>query len=351
MRMTTCTLFFLFVLNAPAQETRRTELAGRPVAMTVVKAEDLSPQAWPQQEIELKQISATVTRDTNVYMLLQANGIAPDPGAFALVYDLNPALKDLNGLPPDASLQLPSVAGGEGLKKLQKDRDLVELSVDPETRHALNQRIEALQSLVPSIPQVTADANAQEQIKRLIGWYQQIERRFKRKTDPPLRQTTLIQLRNEADLLNSILEGALHQTRQLTGDEQRQIAAIYEDVKLEITQFGQVLAGAAPKGQSYYSVTVNIKGVDPKLNESLRVYFIYNGLFRPLPAQPPIASSGFAHLGSGQSENLLMKNYQIWAAKDGDSNHPLTPPYLLHIENKSPASLSVDLSLVTGARE
>ena len=351
MKITTCTLFFLFVLNATTQEIRRAELARRLIEMSVVRAEDLSPQAWPQQQMELKQISATVTRDTNVYILLQANGIAPDPGAFALVYDLNPGLKDVNALPPDTFLQLPSIAGGEGLKKLLQDRDLVELSVDPEIRQALNQRIEALQLLVPSIPQVTADANAQAQTSSLIGWYQQIEKRFKRKTDPPLRQATLIELRNEAALLSSILEGALHQSRQLTADEQRQIAAIYEDVKLEITQYGQVLAGAAPKGQSYYSVTVNIKGVDSKLIEGLRVYYTYNGLFRPLPAQPPIVSSGFTHLGSGQSENLLMKNYQIWAAKDGDSNHPLTPPYPFHIDSTSPTSLSVDLSLATVAQQ
>src|SRR5438552_1432653 len=146
-KVTTCTLFFLFVLNATTQEIRRAELAGRLIEMSVVRAEDLSPQAWPQQQMVLKQISATVTRDTNVYILLQANGIAPDPGAFALVYDLNPGLKDVNALPPDTFLQLPSIAGGEGLKKLLQDRDLVELSVDPEIRQALNQRIEALQLL------------------------------------------------------------------------------------------------------------------------------------------------------------------------------------------------------------
>jgi hypothetical protein len=319
--------------------------------MTVVKAEDLSPQAWPPQQIELKQVSATLTRDTNAYMLLQANGIAPDPGAFALVYDLNPALKDLNGLPPNTILQLPSIAGGEGLRELLQDRNLVELTVDPEIRHELNQHIEALQPLLPSIPQLTTDANAQSQIKSLIAWYQLIEKRFKRKTDPPLRQPTLVELRNEADLLNSILATALHQSRQLTGDEQRQVAAIYDDVKLEITQYGQVLEGDAPKGQAYYSVTVTIKGVDPNLNKNLRVYYIYNGQFRTLPAQPPIASLGFTHLGSGQSEKLLMKNYWIWAAKDGDSNHPLTPPYPLRIESTSPTSLSVELSLVAGAQQ
>lgn len=349
MKMMTPILLLFFAHSATAQETRHGELAGRPVEMAIVAAEDLSPRPWPQHAVELTQTAVTVTQSSNIYRLLQTNGVAPDPGAFALVYDLNPALRDVNRLRPDTVVQLPSILSGNGLSKLLQDRNLVELTVDPELRHELNKRIEALQLLIPSISQLTEDANVQSQIINLIGWYQQIEKRFERKTDPPLRQPTLIELRDEADLLEAILGNALHQSRKLTTEEQTRVAAIHEDVKLEITQYGQVLANLAPMAQAFYSVTVNIKGLDPKRLQSLRVYYTYNGLFRPLPAEPPIMSLGFTNLGSGTSKNLLMKSYQIWAANDGDPNHPVTPPYSLRIESDSPKAFSVDLSIAHAA--
>jgi hypothetical protein len=199
--------------------------------------------------------------------------------------------------------------------------------------------------LIPFVDQATAEPSAQSQVKSLIEWYQQIQRRFKRRTDPPLRQATLIQLLSEADLLNSLIKGALGGHTQLTGNETKQIARIYEDLRLEMTQYGQVMAGAAPKAQGFYSVTVHVKGLNQAPIDGLRVYYTYSGLFRPLPAQPPVPSFGFRQLGSGRSENLLMKNYWLWAAKDGDANHPVTPPYELRIDAATPTSISVDLSL------
>jgi hypothetical protein len=318
--------------------------------MTLVKADDLSPAVWPEGKTNLKQVSAVVRNDTNIYMLLQANGIAPDSEAFALVYDLNPGLKDANKVRPNTPLTLPSVTGDASLLKLLQNGYLVELTLDPRIHSELNQRIDAFQGLLPSISESTADPEAQSQIRGLIAWYQQIGRRFKRRTAPPLRQASLIQLRDEADVLSSILQGALQQHRQVSSTERQQIAVIYEDIKLEMMQFGEILAGAAPTPQNFFAVTVNIKGADSSLLDGLRVYYTYNGLYRMLPAEPPITSFGFKQLGSGKSENLLMKNYQIWAAKDGDSNHPVTRPYLLRIESTTASSVNVDLSLSGGSR-
>jgi len=73
-KIVTGILLFLCVCDATGQETRAGELAGRAVEMIVVKPEDLSPVAWPPEQIELKQISATVTHDKNIYMLLQEPG-------------------------------------------------------------------------------------------------------------------------------------------------------------------------------------------------------------------------------------------------------------------------------------
>ena len=339
-------LISIFLLgNASGQEVRQAQIAGRQVELKLVKADDLSSVAWPTENVELKPSSATTLADRNIYMLLQANGIAPDSQAFAVVYDLNPGVCDVSSLAPETSIHLPEVIGGPLLKNLLQSGDLVEITVDPDTRGRLNQSIEALQSFVPLIDQLSSRPQTQSELKSLLQWYTDIEKRFKRRTDPPLRQATLVQMLDEAKALQSILEGAHQQQRQITSDEQQQVSAIYDDLKAEMIQYGQTLAGVAPKGQAYFAVTVNIKGGDTTKTAGLRVYYTYNGLFRPLPSQPPVTSFGFGHLGSGQTENLLPKNYQIWAAKDGDSNHPLTPPYLLRIDNTATAPLSVDLSL------
>jgi hypothetical protein len=334
------------ILSYPAssQEVRTGEVGGRPVQLTVVKVEALSPTAWPQGTVELKPVPVPVPADANIYMMLQANGIAPDSEAFSLVYDLNLTVSDVNALTPGTSILLPSVSPAEKLQQLRKVGALVQIVVDPEVHRKLNLRIEELQGMAASVNQVTSDADTRTHLQTLIEWFAEIEKRFKRKTDPPLRQATLTEQLSEADLLASILGSAIQQRRNLTEIEQRQTGAIYEDIKIEIRQYGQVLADAAPKPQAFYSVTVVVKGVASSVLDSVRVYYTYNGLFRPLPAQPPIPSFGFTRLGSGTSENLLMKNYQIWAAKDGDPNHPLTNWYELHIDSTSPSSMMVELA-------
>jgi hypothetical protein len=338
----------IFLLgHAFGQEVPQAQIAGRQVELKLVKADDLSSVAWPTENIELKSSSATTSADSNIYMLLQANGVAPDSQAFAVVYDLNPGISDLSSLAPQTIIRLPEVIGGPRLKNLLQSGDLVQLTVDPDTHRQLNQSVEALQSFVPLINQLSSLPQTQSELKSSLQWYLDIEKRFKRRTDPPLRQATLVQMLDEAEVLRSMLQGAREQQRQITSEEQQQIAAIYDDMKAEMVQYGQTLAGVAPKGQAYFAVTVNIKGDDSKKTADLRVYYTYNGLFRPLPSQPPVTSFGFPNLGSGQTENLLHKNYQIWAAKDGDSNHPLTPPYLLRIDNTAKAPLNVDLSLTT----
>lgn len=193
-----CFLLCFVAFECAAKDTRMAEAAGRAVQMTLVKADDLSPVAWPDGRVDLKRVTAVVNSDSNVYLLLQANGIAPDSEAFALVYDLNPGLKDASKVPVNTSLVLPAVTRGSDPSKAFGTGYLVELTLDPDIRSELNARIDALRAVLPSISQLNADSEAQTQSKGLIAWYQQIERRFKRRTAPPLRQASLIQLRDEA---------------------------------------------------------------------------------------------------------------------------------------------------------
>ncbi len=349
MKFSAFMLLFSLSASTLAQQTQQSEVAGRVVGMELIKADDLSPVPWPSTPIRLTTISRKSKRDRNVYLMLQANGIAPDSQAFTVVYDLNPTVSNLDSLAPNSVLTLPAVAGGAKVQALLKSGNLIQLTVDPQLRDQISQQADGLQSFQLSIDELTSNAVTQSELKDLFSWFQQIERRYRRRTDPPLRHDTLVEMQAEADLLHTILTSALQQQRPIADTEREQINAIHEDIKLEMIRYGQTLAGTTPSGQGFYTVTVNIKAVDAKAVANLRVYYTYNGLFRALPALPPIPSYGFTRLGSGQSENLLMKNYQIWAARDGDANHPLTPPYLLRIDATSQSPLSVELSL-TGAR-
>jgi hypothetical protein len=350
MRASIC-IFFLFLAHtSSAQETRVTELGGRSLEMRVIKADDLSPAPWPAGPVELKIVPTKPEGAADIYMLLQSNGIAPDPGAFSLFYDLNPDLKSIADIVSDVTIQIPSVSPAQQLADMQSAHELVEITVDPDLRRELNIQIEKLQQFEPGIAQSTVAPAAQVQIKNLLNWYQEIEKRFKRRTDPPLRHATLVELLSEAKLLGSILEGAAQRGRPLSAADTEQIALIHEDLKLEMQNYGQLLADTAPKPQTYYLVTVVVKGISGKALDNLRVYYTYNGLFHPLPANPPVPSFAFTRLGSGTSENLLMKNYQIWAARDGDANHPLANPYPLQINSASPSSLTVELSVAQAQR-
>ena len=45
---------------------------------------------------------------------------------------------------------------------------------------------------------------------------------------------------------------------------------------------------------------------------------------------------------------MSRKNYQIWAARDGDPTNPVTPPHALFIDSSAVSPLTVDLTY-TGA--
>jgi hypothetical protein len=333
------------VANVFGQEPQHMQLGGRNLELKLVKADDLSPVAWPKESIDLKQSSATTSVDENIYLLLQSHGIAPDSEAFAVVYDLNPSVTDVNSLAPNTSIQVPVVTGGPQLAKLLRSGDLVELTVDADIRNQLNQSIGALQTFTSLINELSTDPQTQVDLKSLLQWYAQIEKRFKRRTDPPLTHASLIAMKDEADVLLALLQDVTQQRQQLTVAQQAQIRAIHDDIGTKIRQYGQILANSAPNSDPAYIVTVNIKGGDLNLISTLRVYYVLNGLFKPLPTQLPVPGAPFDRTGSGTSMKLLgTMNYQVWAARDHDPNHPVTPPHLL-CGDGSDAPRIIDLTL------
>jgi hypothetical protein len=328
-------------LSAFAQST----VAGRGVSVDVVNPEDRSIVAWPGIGPAVTSGPAVSTADDTIYSLLKTNGIYPDSEAFALVYDLNPTLSDLNFV-LGTHLQIPAVASQSDLARLKASGDLARVTLDPELRSTLGKSTEKLQGLVNSSAGQTGTAT-QGQLKSIAAWYMQIDRSYHRRTGPPLRSETLHQLTDEAAALNAMLESAAQTKTPLSGDDEGQIAAIYDDLSKVMATYNQALGSNLPKAESACAVIANIKGDPPPRSDMMRVYYTFNGLFRNPPSDPPVRSSSWTQLGSGHSQKLLGdKNYTLWAAQDGDPGHPLTMPARLATDCGSDP-IPLDLSVIT----
>ena len=331
-----------------AQTGLRVQLAGRQLGVNLVNAEDLSPVAGPPEGLALSAVPVKLTRDSTVYSILQANGVAPDAEAFSIVYDLNPAVKDVQNLAAGATLVFPKVSVPGNLQDKLGTEVLAALTVDPDIRADLNRRVDELDKAAAKFAHLPADASREitrKNVATLSGWYAQIKKSFLRRTGPPVRRQTLVEMDAEAEVLNFLLRRATEGHQKLSEADQDQIQAIFGDVESEIAKYGQVLANQAPKGDPVYRVVVNIKGDDPKRIQRLRVYYTFNGIYRDPPVSPHVTSYPFGHLGSGTFEPLCVKNYMVWAAADGDPSHPLTPPLLVRVSPVEGSQVDVDISL------
>ena len=336
-------LTFGISLGAPSQDTSQPALAGRPFAFSVVRGDDLSPVHSSLSTLKLATISAPLTQGSNAYLLLQSWGIAPDSQAFAALYDLNPRVKDLDNPRKAIELKIPAVSDGEALQELRKHGFLVQLTLDPHLHNELNNKINQMQTFASSIDKLAGTPDSQEKLRRLLSWYGEILKRFERRSDPPLRQDAIVAMNEEASALLVILQDAAGEPHVLTSAQVHEISSIYDDVGLDVAQYGEKLGDAPPPPPPSYSVTVTVIGAPPSVADKLRVYYTFNGLFHPLSTPPPVRCFPFQQVGLTAHGSFSMKYYQIWAALDGDPNHPLTPPLLLAIEPLTPGELTVDL--------
>jgi hypothetical protein len=349
-----CFAGFLFtIMPCQSQSSAPGQLAGRTVEMRLVKADDLSPVEGSQERLSLTSASVQMTNQGTFYSILQGNGVVPDTEALCLVYDLNPTLNNIKDLKTGAVVQVPKIGSSRDLtSKLGKDY-LVQVTIDSEVRQALNQGIDELQTNAASFAHLPADrfesaadsGSTKEKVETLAKWYLQIKKSFLRRTGPPLRRQTLLQLKNEVDALNELIVGWSGNGPKLAKSDQDQIAAIYHDLESEIAKYGQVLANQTPPAEPLYRVVINIKGDDPRQIEGMRVYYTFNGIYRDPPSNPPVTSYPFRQLGSGKFEVLPVKNYRVWAARDGDPGHPLTPPLIVQVSPLAGDKQEFDLSL------
>src|ERR1700722_6611524 len=168
-----------------AQQGPTMEIAGRQVEVKVVKAETSEPVQSAQGNFRLATELTRVPQRSNVLLELRTRGIKPDAEAGTLVYDLNPQITNLNAVGSEQNVYLPVLMPRREGQQLIKTGYLVELTVDPEIRTELNNQIENLQRLAPSISALKFDTETEKQIARTIEWFGEVKIRFKRRTGPP----------------------------------------------------------------------------------------------------------------------------------------------------------------------
>jgi hypothetical protein len=330
----------VFLLSCPILvHAQHAEIAGRSVEMMVVSKNDLSPQPWPSNPIELVTVPA-IAGTSNVLRMIEDNGIMADSQALALVYDLNPGVSNLAALQAGRALKLPKIQG-EGTHFLITSGNLIQLTVDPELRKDISQLSTSLQQFTPLDPKTTSDPSTGKELSQLIRWFGIIGSRFADRMDPPLTHETLVELKGEGQALNRILSQSTEQRRELTAAERGQAAAIDGDMKLIFKQFNESLSADIPNGADSFAVTVKITGGDSSTLERLRIYYECNGLF--LTEKPFQSFREFTDSSSGTTQSIQRKFYEFWVAPDGNPNDLWSAPVLVPADAASPVPVTLHL--------
>jgi hypothetical protein len=355
-RRTTRAIQLLALLTAAAVTAFAagdTAIAGRSVAATLVRADDLSAQSWPDASFRLITSTVKVPANETIYDLLTANGVEPDVEAFTLVYDLNLALKRVDPLPAGDDFVLPQVAGSDQLRQKLHQGYLVMLTVDPVIREELGKSAVEIADLSARIAQIPVERfpdplskeTATKQVRALAGWFAYTQRSFSQRTGPALRRQTLLGMHDEAEALSSLLASLLAGQGALTLEDLNQLGSIYKDMQSLIKKYDNIMAGEPQRGDDQYEVIVNVQGKDAQLIKTLQVYYTLEGLYRK-PPREPLKSYPFDQLGSGVSAKLSLQDYVIWAAKPGRPFPSFTEPHPVSIQAAQASPRYLDLSLL-----
>ena len=334
-----------------------TQMAGRDVSFELVKKPELTPETWPVEQIQptLNTVEVTFKTNDRLSTLLTGNGIRPDDEAYTLFYDLNPSIIKAGTITAGTKIVLPKLNGGPQLQAKLSNGYFAMITVDRALKDALKSSAKAVEDSLPAFValedarfETTSErSNTINFVREISTWLQHVRQTLGQRTAPPLRHETLFQLNAEAGQVKALVQKAIAPEGKLSAEDQDQIKLIREDVRFEIGRWDNVMSGELPEGEPKFKVTITISGNDSNLISTLRVYYVVSGAFRNPPNNPPVISRPFDGLGSGSSKDLTIKNYKIWAARDGDPGRPLTPVTLLEVRQPSSGNqLAQTLSLV-----
>jgi hypothetical protein len=339
----------ILLLSCVSIQAQRTALLGRQIEMKVVNVADLSSQPWPKGDFVLVTTEVDTT-NLRVLKALDNNRILADKQALAVVYELNPEVTDLKHLPPGNLLKLPKIAG-KGLPALIQKGELIELTMDPDLRHAISDTSINLKQFTPLDPKLTSDDATRGELNELITWYGQIGPRFMDRTDPPLSHETLVEISREGMILNKTLADASRQKSELSPEDREQIHAFHQDMGIVKDRFNETLAPDIPDAQNKFTIEVSIQPQDDLSRfKNLRVYYECHGLFLTEKPRQSVSETGQAgsDLAKIVSMPLEKKYLDFWLAPDGDPNQLLSSPVLVPANASSPYAIT--LILKTGAQ-
>ena len=336
--------FLAFPMAALAQES---QLAGREVTLTLLKQRAPSTTRLPEGEVKLITQKVTVRRTENIRRLLKANGIHLDANSLSLVYDLNPALDDAAAIKPGTILTLPRVTGGRALQKALSQGDLVIFTVDQKMKNELRGNIERLKELAPRVSDLdsTRFGNPEgkettlRSIEGILGSLDVVRKGLILSHQFLVSKELLGQLAADAELLRTLLEGAVSAGNQLGAAQQEQIQILEQDLQVKMAAFNEARGDELLSRQDVRVVVKTIKPEDGSQVPNLRIYYAREAFYKRGEEK------AFGKLSSPAEEVLPMGNYRMWARRDGNPS-PVSEAIPVAVRKKADGNFYyVDLTI------
>lgn len=334
-------LIFWPCAQSSGVEGAAVSIAGRNIVVGLIRIADRAPVSPPSAPLKVMTESIQAQPGLSISDVLVKYGIYPDSGAYSVLYDLNPGISKLDAVPDGTRLTIPApLLGPEWKTALADGSQLVTFSVDEDLYKKLLGNIASLRTEQPKFQAADgrrfADAaksgTTKKLVSEIIGWCTSISKAVGRRSAPPTSRDTLVALVNETAALEDLLQHATAKAGGITIDDEHQIGAIHRDFEEEIQRYGDVLSGGIPVGEDANRciLIATIDGGDPGLAKRLRVYFTLDGEFHQ-PPPPPLGVTPFPNLGSGKSDPVRPKRYEVWAAPDGHPEQMATEALLITI--------------------
>jgi hypothetical protein len=289
------------------------------VAFAVKKPGDPKALDLQGEKVQLTFQKVTFKEGDSLDKLLRAGGVTPDIEALALVYARNPTA-DAKSFRPGAELLLPTVQGGERLKKALTEGYLAEPTLEPKLKAEFMADAEAVQGLAKQFaalqPERFAGADSQRELvasvqagAELLGSFREVVR----DRTWPLGPDMIRDLHGEARQLRALLEGVV-KANVKPAEVGERVVLVEDDLKVRAEIFKEKKGPGQPPPRSRdTAVKVETFGAaDGKPLHKLIVYYV------PLALKDrPEYVREFGKVTSPADEVLAEANYYIWAGKPG----------------------------------
>jgi len=331
----------------PTVTIRETKLGSLHVTMNLVKRADRTQKELPAGSIQLVSESVKIKKDDTIEVLLVTNGIYPDTEAFAVVYDLNPDLKNLNLLEQNMDLKLPKVKGGAALRAAFQQGYLVALTVDQKLKEKFGENAKKLAGLTSRISAFGTErfaspiskGDVEGPLKNISAFLEKIRVGLLRRNVRPIPSEVLNQLNAETELLNSTLDQIVSSGRKLSASEQDVIKTIEEDIEIKQKAFDEVAAGGVP--ERYPEVKVIVRPTKQgKEVPDLRVWCVGKGLRKDINN-----AHSFPRKSPAADRMLNEGKYFFWAARD-PGKEPVTNELLQEVRKNDKGEIVIELTVI-----